>query len=107
MRAVDVIERKVEGKELSSEEIAFLVNGYVEGSVPDYQMSAFMMAVVFNGMTGKEVADLTMTMMNSGDIVDLSDVPGFKVDKHSTGGVGDTTTLVIAPLVAACGGTVA
>ena len=107
MRAVDVIERKVEGKELSSEEIAFMVNGYVDGSIPDYQMSAFMMAIVFNGMTGKEVADLTMTMMNSGDIVDLSDVPGFKVDKHSTGGVGDTTTLVIAPLVAACGGTVA
>lgn len=107
MRAVDVIERKVEGKELSGEEIAFLVNGYVSGSIPDYQMSAFMMAVVFKGMTEREVADLTMTMMNSGDIVDLSDVPGFKVDKHSTGGVGDTTTLVIAPLVAACGGTVA
>ena len=107
MRAVDVIEKKVEGKELSCEEIEFLVNGYVDGSVPDYQMSAFMMAVVFNGMSERETADLTMTMMYSGDIVDLSDVPGFKVDKHSTGGVGDTTTLVIAPLVAACGGTVA
>ncbi|MCR5228639.1 MAG: thymidine phosphorylase [Solobacterium sp.] len=107
MRFVDTIEKKADGGKLSGEEIQEMISGYVSGEIPDYQMSAMMMAVLQRGMDAEEATALTMAMMNSGDVVDLSDLPGVKVDKHSTGGVGDTTTLVIAPLVAACGGTVA
>ena len=107
MRMVDCIEKKVNHEELTRDEIQFVVDGFVSGEIPDYQMSALMMAIVLNDMNEREAADLTLSMMRSGDTVDLSDLPGIKVDKHSSGGVGDTTTLVIAPLVAACGGTVA
>lgn len=107
MIVTELIEKKRGGGEMTREELEFLVNGFVEGSVEDCQMSAFMMAVCINGMTDRETADLTHIMMHSGETADLSDLPGIKVDKHSTGGVGDTTTLVVAPLVAACGGTVA
>ncbi|HRV72833.1 MAG TPA: pyrimidine-nucleoside phosphorylase [Eubacteriales bacterium] len=107
MRMIDLIEKKVQGQTLTTDEIDFIVNGYTKGDIPDYQMSAFMMSVVFQSMDERETADLTMAMMHSGDVVDLSSLPGVKVDKHSTGGVGDTTTLVVAPLVAALGGTVA
>lgn len=107
MRMVDIIEKKVNHEELTSEEIRFFVSGFVSGEIPDYQASALLMAIVLNDMNEREAADLTLNMMHSGDTIDLSGLPGIKVDKHSSGGVGDTTTLVIAPLVAACGGTVA
>jgi pyrimidine-nucleoside phosphorylase len=103
MRTVDLIQRKRDGAELSPGEIEFLVEGYTSGDIPDYQMSAFLMAVYFSGMSDREVSRLTECMLRSGDTVDLSQIPGVKVDKHSTGGVGDKTSLIVAPLAAAAG----
>jgi pyrimidine-nucleoside phosphorylase len=103
MRTVDLIQRKRDGEELAPEEIEFLVEGYTNGDIPDYQMSSFLMAVFFSGMSDREVSRLTECMLRSGDTVDLSSIPGVKVDKHSTGGVGDKTSLIVAPLAAAAG----
>src|SRR6201984_1748349 len=103
MRTVDLIHRKRDGEELAPEEIEFLVDGYTSGDIPDYQMSAFLMAVFYSGMSDREVSRLTECMLRSGDTVDLSSVPGVKVDKHSTGGVGDKTSFIVAPLAAAAG----
>jgi pyrimidine-nucleoside phosphorylase/thymidine phosphorylase len=103
MRTVDLIHRKRDGEELSPEEISFLINGFTSGQIPDYQMSAFMMAVFFAGMSDREVDSLTETMIRSGEVVDLTLIPGIKVDKHSTGGVGDKTSLIAAPIAAAAG----
>lgn len=103
MTMYDLIEKKKRGMELSKEEIEYIVYGYTDGSIPDYQMSSFLMAVWFNGMNKEETYHLTMTMMNSGEILDLSQINGVKVDKHSTGGVGDKTTLILGPIVASLG----
>ena len=100
MRMVDLIEKKKCGLELTSDEISFIIKGIMSGEIPDYQMSAFLMAVCFQGMTDQEATSLTFAMRDSGKILDLSSVPGKKIDKHSSGGVGDKTTLVLAPIIA-------
>lgn len=107
MRVDELILKKREGQALIAEEIDFLIKGYVEGRIPDYQMAAWAMAVFFRGMETEEIVNLTRSMVYSGEVMDLSSIPGIKLDKHSTGGVGDTTTLVLAPLVAAAGGKIA
>ncbi|NMB02644.1 MAG: pyrimidine-nucleoside phosphorylase [Firmicutes bacterium] len=103
MHAVNLIQKKRDGKRLTRAELEFLIHGYVQGEIPDYQMAAWNMAVYFQGMVPEEITDLTLIMAHSGDTLDLSAIEGVKVDKHSTGGVGDTTTLVVAPLVASLG----
>lgn len=103
MRAVDIIIKKKQGLELTKEEIHYIIDGYVKGEIPDYQISALLMAICFNGLNSDEQTNLTMEMLNSGEKVDLSTIEGICVDKHSTGGVGDKTTLVVAPIISACG----
>ena len=107
MRMYDLIMKKKHGEVLTEQEIQFMIDGYVKGEIPDYQMSAMLMAIWFKGMNDLEITELTKTMAKSGDMIDLSAISGKKVDKHSTGGVGDKTTLIVAPIVAACGGKVA
>ena len=103
MRIIDIIEKKRDKLELTKEEIEFFINGYCNKEVKDYQASSLLMAIYLNGMTDEEASYLTLAMLNSGESLDLSEIPGIKVDKHSTGGVGDKTTLIIAPLVASMG----
>ncbi|MBQ2672103.1 MAG: pyrimidine-nucleoside phosphorylase [Clostridia bacterium] len=103
MRVYDIIEKKRDNKNLNEEEIKYIIKEYVSGKIPDYQMSAFLMAVYFNGMNEEECFNFAKSMLNSGEKMDLTSIPGIKVDKHSTGGVGDKTTLIVVPIVAACG----
>ena len=103
MRMYDIIEKKRDGGKLTKEEIEYWINGYVKGEIPDYQVSSLLMAIFFKGLDDEELTNLTVTMANSGDMIDLSEIDGIKVDKHSTGGVGDKTTLIVAPIVAALG----
>ncbi|RKX90707.1 MAG: pyrimidine-nucleoside phosphorylase [Spirochaetes bacterium] len=107
MRVIDIIQKKKYGGKLSKDEIDFFIKGYAAGDIPDYQIASLLMAIWFNGMDKEETTELTLSMVDSGDRIDLSLIPGIKVDKHSTGGVADTTTLVVGPLVAAAGGLVA
>lgn len=103
MRMYDLILKKKQGGELSTDEIRYMIEGFTEGSIPDYQMSAMTMAICFRGMTPRETVDLTLAMRDSGDVLDLSGIKGVKVDKHSTGGVGDKTSLALTPIIAALG----
>ena len=103
MRMYDIIEKKRDGGKLSREEIDFWINGYVKGEIPDYQVSSLLMAIFFRGLDDRELTDLTISMANSGEMMDLSSIEGKKVDKHSTGGVVDKTTMIVAAIVAALG----
>ena len=100
---IDLIEKKRDGYKLNKDEIDFIIQGYTKGEIPDYQVSAFLMATYLKGMDDEEATNMAISMLNSGDKLDLSEIPGVKVDKHSTGGVGDKTSLVLAPLVASFG----